>query len=341
MSADAGRADAIREFWSWWEATGEELAGRVVAGHSDPDAEAELSRLVAAIDPGLQWEFGPGSQSLHLLVVTAAGDPSLRAPARAWLAAAPPSGTIWGFADLRAPVPNAADSILEFAGRTIALDDFVVAAQRGSTSIDVAIHHPVFNDIGEDEAAHLSYLALDTFLGEEATETWIGAVTWPSDPPLDAFPLRHLATIVADFAAGHRDPSGAPAWVGLQGTGPTGLPILAFAQIPLRQITFPLFDTHVAVSLPYAEAGPDGQPTTAGEEHLQAVAERIGAALGADGRTVAQQSHDGIRLLHVYVDGRTDAGERIAAAAADWEHGNAQTVLTHDPGWSLVHHLAG
>ena len=45
MSADAGRADAIREFWSWWEATGEELAKK-----NTIIDEALAARIVALPD---------------------------------------------------------------------------------------------------------------------------------------------------------------------------------------------------------------------------------------------------------------------------------------------------
>ena len=338
--SEAG-ADGIPAFWQWWASEGSALAGQVVAGQAGPEILAPLTERVAAIDPGLQWEFGPGRESLHLLTVTAAGDPELRAIARAWLQAAPPSDLTWGYADLRAADSGAAESTIEFAGRTIALGDFVVAAHRGSTSIDVAVHHPVFADVGEDEAAQLTYLALDCFLGEEATETWIGGVTWPGEPPLDSFPLRHLGSIVRDFADGHRDADGAPTWLMLRGTGPSGLPVLAMAQVPLRQITFPLFDTHLAVTIPYADRTAEGLPAASSLESLRDLEDQLTEAIGADGRIVAHQSHDGVRLLQAYADGRTDAGERAAAVAADWPEGDAQTVVTPDPGWALVNHLAG
>lgn len=329
--SEAAYEQAIAAFWSWWNGAGPQRAGQ----------EDEITARVAAIDPGLQWEIGPGGASRHLLVVSAAGDPALRAPARAWLAAAPPADATWAYADLRQPLPDAAETVLDVAGRRVDLGGFVVAAHRGNTAIDVAVQHPAFMDIGEEDAAQLTYLALDAYLGEEAVETWIGTVTWPGEPPLDAFPLRHLGSVVRDFAAGWRGEDGEPKWVVLQGSGPSGSPVLAMAQVPLRQITFPLFDTHVAVTLPYADSTPDGLPGPGSLDALRAVEDRIGAALGGDGRVVAHQSHAGVRLLHAYVDGRSEGADTVAAVAAEWEQGDAQTIVTPDPGWSLVNHLAG
>lgn len=332
---------AIGAFWRWWAEGGARDTDAAIEAR-EPDRIADhLATLVAAIDPGLQWELGAGGSTRHTLVVTAAGDPPLRATARAWLRAAPPPDPVWGYADLRQPAADPDGSVLEMGGRRIAFDAFVAAAHRGSTAIDVAVHHPVFMDIAADDAARLAYLALDTHLGEEVVETWLGEVTWPGEPPLDAFPLRFLRGVVTEFADGWRTPDGEPQWVALRGTGPTGSPVLAFAQVPLRQITFPLFDTHIGVTLPYAESTPEGLPGPASLEELRSLEDRLGAALGEDGRIVAHQSHEGVRLLHLYAAAHSPAADRVAAVAADWTEGRAQTIVTHDPGWSLVHHLAG
>ena len=188
MSAEAG----IAAFWAWWSDGGAERTQEFVAGEVEHDLAAEIAPLVAAIHPGLQWELALGERSRHTFVVTAAGDPALRATARAWLRAAPAPTVLWGYDDLRRPRLDVADSVFEFAGHRVAMGDFVVAAHLRDTSIDVGVHHPVFLDVGDNEAAQLTYLALDGFLGEEAVETWLGEVTWPAERPLDGFPLQHL-----------------------------------------------------------------------------------------------------------------------------------------------------
>ncbi|HRC42261.1 MAG TPA: hypothetical protein PLK69_12160, partial [Tetrasphaera sp.] len=85
MSAEAG----IAAFWAWWSDGGAERTQEFVAGEVEHDLAAEIAPLVAAIHPGLQWELALGERSRHTFVVTAAGDPALRATARAWLRAAP------------------------------------------------------------------------------------------------------------------------------------------------------------------------------------------------------------------------------------------------------------
>lgn len=142
-----------------------------------------------------------------------------------------------------------------------------------------------------------------------------------------------------DFVAEHRDDEGNPAWMALQGSGPTGRPVLALAQVPLRQITFPGFDIHLAITIPYAEQGPDGLPTPAGLALLREREEQLAASLGAEGRIVAHQSHDGVRLVHAYAAPDPAIAARVAEVAAAWP--GTQVVVTADPGWALVNHLAG
>ena len=335
MSAEAG----IAAFWAWWSDGGAERTQEFVAGEVEHDLAAEIAPLVAAIHPGLQWELALGERSRHTFVVTAAGDPALRATARAWLRAAPAPTVLWGYDALRRPRLDVADSVFEFAGHRVAMGDFVVAAHLRDTSIDVGVHHPVFLDVGDNEAAQLTYLALDGFLGEEAVETWLGEVTWPAERPLDGFPLQHLPGVVADFAARFRGADGEPQWLALSGVGPTGSPISALAQVPLRQITYPLFDTHIGLSVPYAQSTPEGLPGREALADLRDVEERIRVALGADGRVVAHQSHEGVRLIHAYADAGSAAADRVTALVAGWDQ--AELTVSHDPGWSLVHHLCG
>lgn len=151
------------------------------------------------------------------------------------------------------------------------------------------------------------------------------------EPPLDAFPLRHLGSIVRDFAGGHRDTDGAPTWLMLRGTGPSGLPVLAMAQVPLRQITFPR-RPHLAVTIPYADRTAEGLPAASSLEALRDLEDQLTEAIGADGRIVAHQGHDGVRLLPMPM-ARTDAGERARRGGRRLAGGRCPNRRHADPGW--------
>src|ERR1700754_1012718 len=88
-------ADTLGAFWSWWAAAGAAQVADAITRQEPASANAALSEQVARIHPELEWELGPGLHAAHVLIVTAAGNPALRAVARRWLRAAPASDETW------------------------------------------------------------------------------------------------------------------------------------------------------------------------------------------------------------------------------------------------------
>ncbi len=85
--------EAIAGFWSWWATEGRVLASASTAGEVGPDElAAALSGAVDAIHPDLDWETAAGTDSRHLLTVTAAGVPELRAAGPALATGGPARG---------------------------------------------------------------------------------------------------------------------------------------------------------------------------------------------------------------------------------------------------------
>jgi hypothetical protein len=60
-----------------------------------------INGYVEAIDPPLDWEFGPGVISKHQLCVTAGYKYEVRAVAERWLMAGPPADQLWEFRSAR------------------------------------------------------------------------------------------------------------------------------------------------------------------------------------------------------------------------------------------------
>jgi hypothetical protein len=342
--ASPAQAKAIDDFWSWWRQAGSaRLTAAIADGHPHRMA-GELGDRVSAVHPKLSWETGPGRERKHTLTVTSEGDPELRAVARRWLRAAPAGADadpVWDFTDARQPAADLAGMSLGIGGHTIDTDSVRVAARVRGAEADVAVFHPVFADLPEQARAQVAFIVLDWALGEVAVETWVGQVTTAAVEPLDVFPLSGLRAVVDELSRRSTDADGRPVWVLLQGTAPNGLPVIASAQVPLKAVTAPELDTYVHVHVPFTDRNEGGLPGPESLGALRDLEDHVVARLEGSGRVVAHETHDGVRVLHVYVDGGTPAVEQVRAAVGGWAQGRVRLESRADPGWHAVAHLRG
>ncbi|MDF8263712.1 DUF695 domain-containing protein [Luteipulveratus flavus] len=338
QSAGDSRVAAIDAFWRWWLDEGADRCSSALGGPEADTLVALLDPHVQAIDPGLAWELAPGSDSVHLLVVSAAGDPDLRAPARRWRRVSPEPDAIWSYSDVRPAAPDLAATVLDIEDHSIDLASVQVAVRRRGTVVDVTVHHPAMPELGEHRTL-AAFLILDAALGEEQTETWIGELATSDVPTIDGFGLHGLVAVVRDLRDDHLGADGRPSWVHLQGDGPDG-PVLAAAQVPLAAASAPELDTYVALTVPY-DAGADGLPTPESLAALEGLESALRESAGDNGRLVAHESAQGVRRLHLYVDGTSTGAEDLRAAALRQARGTAEVEVEHDPGWSAVQHLRG
>lgn len=332
--------DAIVAFWDWWNTAGHQKWAQV-AGQGIPAQELvdELRARIEAIAEGLAWEVTAGSESVHQLVVTADGDPDLRVAARRWLLAAPEPDPIWSYADSRQALAAVEDVGLELGDRSLTGVEAQVGVRRVGSRVDVTVFHPGLTELAEEERSLALFVLLDQTLGERQTETWIGELSPSEVPPLDGFGLSGLRAVVRDLAADFTDEQGEPRWALFEGESPTG-PVTASAQIPLAAAGWPLLDHYVRVEVAYTDQQSDGLPDEHGLQKLQHLEESLGQAIREDGRVVAHETTGGVRALHLYVDGRSDAFSRAESAAKQWDRA-ARVTGERDPGWSAVQHLRG
>lgn len=329
--------EAIADFWSWWTDGG---SGQVAMAPGEDQTAVTLAKRVQAIHDGLAWELAPGSDAAHLLVVTADGDPELRAVARRWLTAAPPADFVWSYADSRQPVPTVPGHRITLGGQDFDLGDVQVGVRRSGSRLDVTVHHPQLEQVPEESRITLCFLALDTALGEEMTETWIGELAPSTVPPLDGFGLAGLRAVVRDLRDEFTREDGEPHWISLQGTGPRG-PVTASAQVPLAAAWAPQLDQHIVVAVPYRERNPEGLPPEDKLAELERLQRHVTERLEGQGRVVAHECSGGLCLLHVYAAGSTPAADQVKAAVAGWPDGTVKVSVEADPGWSGVAHLRG
>lgn len=338
-SAEVERqARAIEAFWRWWTQAGAAEAAAAIADLQPERVVEQLGQHVVAIAPGLGWDLAAGTSSKHLLVVSPEGDPAIHATARRWLRAAPPPDEVWEYADSRQPAADLDGLRLEVDSEPLALGEVVLAARREGAHLDVSLFHPAFEGLAGHIRQQVAVLALESVLGETDVELWIGQVEAITLPPLDPVPLAGLRAAVRDLRQDFTEADGRPAWVVMEAQGHGG-PILAGAQVPLSPLTAPLLDTHVTVELPYSEQTDQGYPGPESLEALRTLQDHLASRLGESGRIVAHESHSGVRVLHLYVDGTSRALEETGAVAAGWRDGKATIRHAADPGWERVRHL--
>ncbi len=326
-------------FWLWWTESGQRTTTGALARDDPMSVSDALSAAVESIHPELAWELAAGELSGHVLVVTAGGDPDLRAAARRWLLAAPPADETWSYADSRPPAADP-EAIRLSSGQAPDIDfaRVCVSARLSGTRFDIVVFHPAFPDLDPHSRSQVAFLVLDATLGEHDVELWVGEVTPSEVSPVDGFGLSALRSVVRDHTRAKVDEDGRPSWILMQGETPQG-PLLAAAQVPLHPATAPHLGTHVAVLLPYRHCTPEGLPADASLGALRSFEDDLSRSLGSDGQVVAHQTSNGTRVLHVYVDDQSGATHRTRSAARQWPEGKALVQTMDDPGWQSVAHL--
>lgn len=329
---------AVAEFWRWWTQEGAAKTALAIDERSLDTWAHTLSMRIEQVDEQLAWELGPGERSRHVLVVTAEGNPQLRATARRWRRAAPAADEMWSYSDVRLPTSGLGWT-LTFDEQPLDAASVRVAAQRSETEIDVVLHHPAMSELAEPARDNAAFLLLDSALGEAAVETWIGTVASSAAPVDGGIDLEQLREMVDSLERSSISDDGERAWVALEGTGRGGMPMLALTQVPLRPMTAPHLDTHVRLELRFSQVLDNGLP---GEQSLQALRQledHLQARLGDSGQVVAHETSAGTRVLHLYVDGTTPAPQQVRAALGSWQDSRPKVDVRADPAWDGVRHL--
>lgn len=316
-------------FWTWWFAHRGDIAAGIDGGGIPDDIVDGLREQVDAIHPSLAWELSPGTNAEHALVVTSGGNPELRAIAERWRRSAPPPDETWEYHATRQPSYGDLATNLKLDGREVDLKDLVatVEIEEDLAEVDVTIHHPAFAELGEAVAQRVAFLALDWLLGEEGVERWIGTIDVAEERPPNAAAFRSIVDAVHDLEREEQIE-----WVVLSAEDDDGLPIRVTAARPLKPVEHPLLDTHVSITLRVEGRG-DGMPDEDELSTLLALEDDLEGELGDDALLAAHVTHAGERTFELYVDGMSEAPERLRRWAHD--HG-AGFDIEHDPAWDAV-----
>jgi hypothetical protein len=327
----AQQTTAIDEFWAWWATQRDWITNNLDHNNVPPVAD-ECAAMISAIDPHLAWEFAPGPNSTHLLIVSAMGARELGRVARRWRRAAPPADEQWSFSDLRPA--GSTDAILDVQGIELPLKDVRVALAPRGAVLDASVYHPTIKALLPQDRGETARFCLVTALGEQDMRLWIGRIETPGDEPEHAMALGDLPAVIDQWATA-RLPEGTMGWSVWEGQAPRG-PVNVLALTRLSSALAPHYDQHVTIAVPYLEQTDQGFPGPASLEALRLFEDHLSDIVEGSGMIVAVESCNGVRTLHYYVDSTTPAVAQLTAAIDGWIEGEVTVEDALDPPWHAV-----
>ena len=312
---------SIDEYWSWWQASRGDVAAAMDANATDAPVLAEMMERIHVL--GLGCETGPGRSARYAICVTAEGDPETRKLAYRWRDAAPPADEVFEFHPARIAAPADRDFTLSVGQERFAVADlrFVLEFDEDGHELTVEVQHPGFAQLDENERMQIGYLALDSLLGEEEVERWIGEIEWSAAPPTASAGPNDLRAIVMRLR--ETAPRSAR-WAQFRGVRPDGVPVAGMAVRPLRPVDHPYLDAVCELTASLADQ--DLSALKANEKELRA---------RFDGRAfhAVSLTEDDLRTAFVYVDRDTTTSVELQAWAAERGYGFDSKI---DPGWEAV-----
>ncbi|GAB4055998.1 DUF695 domain-containing protein [Catellatospora paridis] len=326
---------AIAAFWSAWPQLRARSEAAIASRDFPEGLVADLSTRVNDIHPELEWEFSKGRVAEHAFIVSAAGDPVLRALAHRWRQAAPAADETWEFHDARQAEPEMFEATFQADGHRVALAElcYAFSLDEPRSEYDVVVFHPAFADMTEEQRARVAFLSLAWLLGEDAVEIWIGGVNITAVPLDGARSPQELAAAVAELADQYREET----WV-LMGNSPDAeVPRVATVQRPLKPARWPVLDTHVAITLAF-RGRDNGMPDPDALTALRDFEDRLRELL-ADAALIAHETSGGVRTFHVYADSARFSADAVEKLAKTWSGGRAKVKVSADHGWEGVRHL--
>lgn len=325
--------DPISEFWQWWAESADAIADALDGG-TVQDWVEQISKRVHAIDEKLSWELGPGVQSTHHFCLTSEGERQRRVTCERWLAGAPSSSARWEYYPARQALSGAIkDQALTLAGTEVLFGEFRFALDidEARRLVHVRVTHPAFAQLSEDLRGTATFLMLDSVLGEDGVERWIGRVdvgpgaSETPDTDVDAEGLR------AKLGAWNTDDAQV---VILEMQTPEG-PVIASVDFGVKRIDHLLMDTHCAVIISIDAPTEVGMVDDVEAVELNELEDRLFDSLGNMAVFLGRETGLGERVIHLHCDATGRVPERINKWASSHPRRTIDLVINHDPEWSV------
>lgn len=326
-------ADAIQKFWSWWPGIRPRIEVAIDGGGFDEALVKEINDRVVAIRDGLDWELAPGTNAKHAFCLSAKGDPEGRLVTETWRARGPNPDETWEFHGARRSGPGRSQMALEIDGQSFKLHEFTVALEVDVTRERVhgTYYHPAFPRITDEKLRFtVTYLTLDSVLGEDEVERWLGVIETSAFEPTNARPMEELLAAVDEV----RRTATGEKFVVCRGEA-DGLPAFAVVNLALKRVDHLLACMHGEIDIEIVEQTSEQLPTEAEDEHLDAMEGELMRALGATALFFGRETRRGRRLLHFFAP--EDSG--APAIVERWQQGHRgrgiEVAWQRDPIWDV------
>ncbi|MEM9380811.1 MAG: hypothetical protein AAGB93_12735, partial [Planctomycetota bacterium] len=166
----------VDEFWRWFAAHEKQIFDDLRGGRLDPE---ELSSRLEAAAPLLLWELCPSpEEGREGFALSADGSASARLLVDAMVDAAPVLRH-WTLFRSKQPTGDDAKLTVRLAnGEEFAYAEFRFAVDFDTEAerLGIQVHHPGFSALPPDRRSQLTFLALESALGEDLIDAWVGPV---------------------------------------------------------------------------------------------------------------------------------------------------------------------
>lgn len=315
------RAEAIAAFWREWPELRVGLADEMAEGRYG-EATAELSELVDAIDPALEWDLVPSRSGAYALCLSSAADPGLRSLTERWYLDSPPADGIWEYHSARIAVEPARVVVGDIGIHPF--DVTVVAEPDPVTEeLNITVGHPDLRRMDEALQLQVAFRLLDDLLGEDGLEFWVGSVDVVPHPLPWGMPFLDLAPEVDRLAAAATGQQ----WKMMPKDDPELGESQLFMNRALKRLHF--LDMVEIVMVSIETSGPD-------DPVVRKVERDLAATLRTGGVIFAHRIFETFTTLYAYAD--PEAAEDAEGLAHRWRP--VYEVFIHsDPGWDTYEDL--
>ena len=204
-SARDGEQAAVQKFWTWWTQAKDRIAMSMDADDFGRFPQ-EIGSAVRAVHRELAWEVGPGLNAKYQLCISGEGSLEQRALAGRVITEGPPRDAEWEYYPARQPKPDLSFSIQVGANSVAASDArFHTDVDTSRERLDTTTWHPIFPTLPDQARKRIALLLLDSILGEDGVEKWLGGIDVVTDKPpesVDPAGLRAAVRALESAATG-------------------------------------------------------------------------------------------------------------------------------------------
>jgi hypothetical protein len=298
----APQSDTER-FWAWFTKSRAFLERRLV---TQSFKAAHFEEGMKLLPDGMEWEIGRAADEKFELTLSGGGPLQDRRVAGQLVQAAP-AFERWRFFPARQP--SGSGFVLQRDGVECDPDEarFSLELDELRRVAHVRVRHPCFKGIDPTLAKGLAYQLLDMILGEDAVETWVGAVEAGVGEVLPELDVKALRAAIGDLREAELQ------WTLLREKG-DGKPRLVRVCPGLKPRHWLAFDQHLTVTESYQPADDGGLPDGETLESLDQAEDQLLATLGERAVFHGRELTEGRCVWHFHGDAAAEEALRTWTA---------------------------